>query len=165
MPPQRAGETRALADRAFTAEGRLSARHGNDAVSANFRWSHAPERDALELATPLGQTVAQLDGDAGHAAVRLPDGRNLEAADWTSLTERALGIPIPVLGLSAWVRGGPHAGSAFTTEPDTAGRVALLRQDGWEIVLDYGDASTVQPVRLRLTYPGVEIRLVVDRLE
>jgi len=166
VPVSPAPSVQALADVPFSADGRISARHGNDAVSANFRWEHTAARDQLELATPLGQTVAQLDGDASRAEVRLPDGRTLAATDWTALTERALGIPIPVVGLSAWVRGGPHGGSAFSTEPDGRGRISLLRQDGWEIVFDYADPPEARPSRLRMTYPGgVEIRLVVDRLE
>lgn len=166
VPVSPAPSVQALADVPFSADGRISARHGNDAVSANFRWEHTAAGDQLELATPLGQTVAQLDGDASRAEVRLPDGKTLAATDWTALTERALGIPIPVIGLAAWVRGGPHAGSAFSTESDGGGRIGLLRQDGWEIVFDYAGQPEARPSRLRMTYPGgVEIRLVVDRLE
>ena len=38
----------------FDIAGRLSARHGDDALTANFRWRHASGRDELELASPLG---------------------------------------------------------------------------------------------------------------
>lgn len=154
-----------LADRAFSASGRLSARHGSDAVAAGFQWQHAPPRDALELATPLGQTVARLSGDAAThmARVELADGRALEAPDWASLTERSLGFPLPVTGLAAWIRGGAHPGSPYSTELDDGGRVTLLRQDGWEIGFDYGEARL--PLRLRMTYPGVEVRIAVEHLE
>jgi outer membrane lipoprotein LolB len=48
----------------FELTGRLSARRGNDALSANFRWTHERQRDELDLSSPLGQTIARLSGDA-----------------------------------------------------------------------------------------------------
>lgn len=151
----------------FTADGRLSARHGKDAVSVNFVWKHAPPHDDISLSTPLGQILAELSGDAsvGYARVRRSDGRTLEADGWMALTERSLGFPLPVAGLAAWIRGGPHEGSPHSIEIDASGRPATLRQDGWEIIYDYADARALRPERLRLIYPEVEVRVVVDRLE
>src|ERR1700680_1987136 len=48
----------------FEVAGRLSVRHGSDAAAVNFRWRHGNERDELQLASPLGQTVAELSGDS-----------------------------------------------------------------------------------------------------
>jgi len=154
-----------VADVAFVAQGRLSARRGNDAVTAHFRWEHAPPRDAVRLTTPLGQGVAELEGDASvhRVRVRTAEGRELEAADWEALTARTLGFPLPVGGLAAWIRGGPHAASAHSVERDDAGRAGVLRQDGWEIVFAYADDEAALPRALTLRYADVEVRLVVDR--
>ena len=155
----------AFVDTPFVAEGRLSARHGRDAVAVHFAWSHQPPRDDLAVTSPLGQTVAELSGDAAIRRVeaRTADGRHAEAADWTTLTERALGFPLPVTGLAAWLRATPRAGAAYTVETDREGRVAVLRQDGWEVVYDYPEAGAKRPSRLRLTDPEFEIRVAVDR--
>ena len=163
--PPGGGNAPVLADRAFETEGRLTARHGNDAVTAHFRWVHAPPRDALELSTPLGQIVAELSGDsaAHEAEVRLSDGRSLRAGDWATLTQRALGFPLPVAGLASWVRGGAHADGPYQSETDARGRTTLLRQDGWEIVFDYADDSSETPMRMRMSYPDVEVRIALDR--
>lgn len=154
-----------FADLPFAADGRLSARHAGDAVAVHFTWRHDPPRDELIVTSPLGQTVAELSGDtaASRVQVRMADGRRAEAADWPTLTERALGFPLPVSGLAAWIRAEPRRGSAYAVEADDEGRVALLRQDGWEVVYDYADAAARTPLRVRVTYPEFEIRVVIDR--
>jgi len=153
-----------VADAPFALDGRLSARRDRDGVAASFSWIHAPPRDTLTVSTPLGQVIAELQGDASARRVTMTrnDGTKEEASDWTSLTERSLGFALPVEGLSAWARGGAHDGSPASHETDAAGRTSLLRQDGWEIAYDYEDASR-EPKRIRLTYPGVEVRIVADR--
>lgn len=163
--PLRSGNAPVVADRAFSAEGRITARHGADAVSARFRWTHDPPRDALELSTPLGQIVAELSGDtdARLAEVRLADGRTMQASDWTALTQRALGFPLPVTGLASWIRGGARAGAAFDSELDARGRATVVRQDGWEILFDYPDDASSSPLRMRMTYPDVEVRIALDQ--
>ena len=152
---------------AFTADGRLSARHAKEAVSVGFAWKHAPPRDDITLSSPLGQIVAELSGDASvhQAQVLLADGRKMEAEGFSALTERSLGFPLPVSGLAAWIRGGPHDGSPHEAVIGAAGRTDVLRQDGWEIFYDYADALAQRPERLRLIYPDVEVRVVIDRLE
>ena len=149
----------------FTAEGRLSARHGSDAATVHFSWTHRPPRDLLTVTSPLGQAIAELSGDtaAGRVDARTAEGRHDEAADWTTLTERTLGFRLPVEGLAAWIRAAPQADAAYSIETDREGRVSLLRQSGWEIVYDYADAASRRPGRLRITYPDLEIRMVIDR--
>lgn len=152
----------AVPDTPFEVAGRLSARRGNEGVAANFRWMHRPGRDELLLSTPLGQTLARLEGGDGGVRLEVPDGRNREANDWEALTAEILGAPVPVRGLAWWVRGMPHPRAPHSIERDARSRAAVLRQDGWEIVYDYADAGE-RPLRLRLAYPEVEIRLVLDQ--
>lgn len=112
--------------------------------------------------------LAKLEGGAGGVEVRLPDGRTQSAATWRELTERAFGVTIPVDGLAAWVRALPRAAAPFTVEHDNRGRVAILRQQGWEVNYAYADDGAKRPFRTSLSYPGaetVEVRVVVDRWE
>jgi outer membrane lipoprotein LolB len=150
-----------IADQPFQAAGRLSARYRSEGAAANFRWSHHPGRDELEFASPLGQTLARLSGDSTGVRLALPDGRTRQAEDWEALTSTVIGASLPVRGLAYWIRGAGHPASRYTIERDASARVAVLRQDGWEIVYDYG-ATAERPSRLRLSYPDTEIRLVVD---
>jgi len=145
--------------------GRLSARHDADAFAANFHWSHAADRDELDLASPLGQTVARLMGDARGVQLQTPDGKVETASDWTTLTSRGLGWALPVEGLAFWVQGAPRKGAPFTAEAGADGAPGVLRQDGWTIVYQAfaKDATGVsRPARMTLDYPGVELRLVID---
>jgi outer membrane lipoprotein LolB len=149
----------------FDIAGRLSARHGDDALTANFRWRHASGRDELELASPLGQMVALLSGDASNVRLQTADGRVSTASDWSALTAQGLGWPLPVNGLAFWIQGAPRPGPAFSTEMGDDGRVALLRQNGWTIVYHaYTQAAAAdsRPTRMTLSYPDVELRITVD---
>ncbi|HLX27591.1 MAG TPA: lipoprotein insertase outer membrane protein LolB [Casimicrobiaceae bacterium] len=154
-------------DVAFVLAGRMSARRGDNGVAGAFSWRHRPGHDEIELSTPLGQTLAQLQGDAQEASVRLQDGRTESAPTWQALTQEAFGVTIPVEGLAYWVRAVPRAKAAYSAERDATGRVSLLRQDGWDIAYSYADDDASRlPSRLALSYPGadpIQVRIVVDR--
>ncbi len=93
--------------------------------------------------------------------LRGSDGRREAASDWAALTERALGVPLPVAGLVAWIVAAPRADSAYSIEPDASGRTLVLRQDGWEIVYAYADDDAKLPARLQLSQADIEVRIAV----
>ena len=163
LPPAADREPPQVTDTGFEASGRLSARRGSDGITAGFEWLHTPLADAIGLATPLGQTLARLEGNADGAAIMLPDGKTSTARSFDALTEASFGVPLPVSGLAWWIRGAPRPGSAFAVERDARMRTSVLRQDGWEVVYDYPEAGAKRPSRLRLTDPEFEIRVAVDR--
>ena len=157
----------ALAAQATTFElaGRLSARRGNDALTANFRWMHEPQRDEFDLSSPLGQTIARLSGDASGVRLQTPDGRVETASDWAALTTRALGWPLPVEGLAFWIQGMPRDGVPAAVERASDGMPASLRQDGWSVVYQAFERSSdgvSRPQRLTLDYAEVELRIAID---
>jgi outer membrane lipoprotein LolB len=153
------------ADGPFAIDGRLSARRGSDAVAVAFAWSHTPPRDELVVSNPLGQTIAEMTGDASipRVEVRAADGRRDAASDWATLTERAVGFALPVEGLAFWAQGAPHANAPHAVEIDAAGRTGVLRQDGCEIVYAYRDDTARRPSLLRVTCHDLELRIVIDR--
>lgn len=153
------------ADAPFGIDGRLSARRGNEAISVSFAWMHAAPRDEFVITTPFGGSVAELSGDAStqRVEVRTADGRHEAASDWTTLTERIVGFPLPVAALAFWARGAPRVDAPHVVEIDGAGRVNVLRQDGCEIVYAYADSAARLPSRLRLLCHDLELRIVIDR--
>jgi outer membrane lipoprotein LolB len=162
------GEAISSVDAPFSIGGRISARRGDAAVAGNFAWTHDARHDAIDLATPLGQTLAQLSGNAQQVSVRLSDGRVDSAASWSALTHQAFGVTIPVDGLAWWIRALPRPQTRYDVERDASGRVSALRQDGWDVAYAYADDAARQPARATLRYPGadpIEVRVVVDRRE
>jgi outer membrane lipoprotein LolB len=156
FPPTRAS---------FEAAGRLSVRHGADALTANFRWRHDGDRDELDLVSPLGQTVARLSGGRGGVELRTADGRIATGADWAALTTRSLDWSLPVDGLAFWIQGAPRPGAPFESELSPDGTPSVMRQDGWTIVYQSfapDAAGVARPTRMMLSYPGIELRLAVD---
>lgn len=149
-------------DATFDASGRLSVRSPREAIAAQFAWAHEPDSDTIDLATPLGAMLARLTRTSAGAELELSGGRIEQAETFEVLAERALGAPLPVSGLAWWVRGAPRPGTEHTIERDAAGRATVLRQAGWEIVYGYADPTSKRPARLVLTYPEIEVRLVID---
>ena len=153
----------------FESAGRLSARHGSDGVAVHFTWTHARGNDVFDVATPLGQTVARLRGDATGIFVERPGEAPMQYPDWNALTQSVIGVALPVDGLVSWLQGAPSPAGASDLERDGAGRPLVLRQQGWEIVYSYADdAPAARPARLVMRYPAgetIEVRIVVDRFE
>ena len=149
---------------AFDASGRFSARHGPEAFAASFRWQHDADRDELEFSSPLGQIVATLSGSPGAVELKTADGRNLSAEDWRALTVRGLGWPLPVDGLIYWIQGMPREGDTAAVERDADGLPSVVRQDGWTIAYQAFSRSegVARPTRMTLSYPDVELRVVID---
>jgi len=149
-------------DAPFTLEGRLSARHGTDALTAHVDWRHAPGQDSITLASPLGQALAVMERTPQGVTLQAADGRSVAGESFDELTQSALGFPIPVEGLAFWARALAHPGSAYRAERDSAGRVQTLDQDGWAIVYVYADDAATLPRRVTLAYPDIELRMVID---
>ena len=84
------------------------------------------------------------------------------ASDVETLTEEVLGWRLPFAGLPDWVRGRAVAGEPSQSKLDRLQRLSELRQSGWLVQYDEYKGESATPVRLRLSRPQVEIRLVVD---
>lgn len=130
----------------FELSGRLAASFRDDAFTGNVNWRHAREGDELIISTPLGQGVARILRQGEAVMLTTADRREYRAADTELLTERVLGFRLPLEGLADWVRGRP---------------APALESRGWRIEVQERDAAG-RPVRLRLRYPGIELRLAVS---
>jgi len=153
-------ETRAPQDVAFDLSGRLAVRYGNEAFSGSLAWRHAPSADELLITSSLGAGVARLVREGDAIVLSTAEPREYRGRDAETLTQEVLGFRLPVAGLADWVRGRPGTG-ASAVQYGEDGRLRSLEQGGWAIeYLEYRDGL---PARMRLTYPGIELRLAVSQ--
>lgn len=147
----------------FELSGRIAVQYRDDAGSGNIAWRHGARDDELLLTTPFGQGIARLARTGDEITLTAQDGREFRAADAESLTERVLGFRLPLLGLADWVRGRPASAPApapTRQRADAAGRLAELEQSGWRI--EYLEYEGALPTRLKLNFPGLELRLAIS---
>ncbi|MES3024527.1 MAG: outer membrane lipoprotein LolB [Pseudomonadota bacterium] len=154
--------------------GRLSVNYQKDGnpetISVKFTWAQVPGRINLDLATPLGQTVAQISVTPDSATLTQANQAPRVAADIDSLTRQTLGWSLPVSGLRDWVQGyATDAGGArFAASP---ARHSVTTQDGWRLsFVSWQDPDAARPVPKRIdaersataTADALVIRIVLD---
>ena len=150
----------ALQDVQFELAGRLAASYRNEAFTGNLAWRHARDGDELLISTPLGQGIARIVRQGNVVTLTTPDGEQ-SADDAESLTEQTLGFRLPLAGLADWVRARPSPeGPPALADHGPDGKLARLQQSGWDIA--YQEYAGALPSRMRLTYPGIELRLAIS---
>lgn len=153
-PPTAAVPAPAISGPSFSLEGRLSVRQGEISHHVGINWRHDAASDEIFLTGPLGQGLARLTRDAAGARLLTADRQVLEAADWESLAERALGAHLPLSNLPRWLATVPHSGQ-FIPLPPTA------NLDGWRI--DVLEVVAGRPTLIDLHRDGIEARLRIDQ--
>ncbi|NYT65486.1 outer membrane lipoprotein LolB [Alcaligenaceae bacterium] len=155
-------------DKLFERVGRfaLSVQHANgkqDAVQGGFAWQDTGQQLKLDLANPLGSTLARVLVMANSAVLTRSNGSQQVASDPDALVELALGSPIPVSGLRDWLQGRAGAG-AVDQQLDDQGRVLSFVQSGWRVRLSRYDE--LGPALLQLNrndaLSDISVRLVVN---
>lgn len=160
---------RTPADRAHSGRFAVTTALGEqrESVSGRFSLEVRGPQQILELASPLGTTVARIEIEPGGARATGARLQEIRGADADALTEQLLGWPLPVSGLADWIEGRPVPQRVARIERD-GGRIVLLEQDGWTIRLPEYFESAARPRRLVLerpaaaNTPSVILRLIVD---
>ncbi|HVE90339.1 MAG TPA: outer membrane lipoprotein LolB [Burkholderiaceae bacterium] len=138
-----------------------------ESVSGRFSLEVRGAQQVLELASPLGTTVARIEIEPGGARAIGARMQEVRGADADALTEQLLGWPLPVSGLADWIEGRAVPQRVARIERD-GGRIGLIEQDGWTIRLAEYFENTARPRRLELerpaaaNTPSVTLRLIVD---
>ena len=156
-------------DRAYTGRFAVTTAFGEkrENISGRFNFEVRGPQQVLELASPLGTTVARIEIEPGGARATGAGMQEVRGADADALTEQLLGWRLPVSGLADWIEGRPVAQRAARLQRD-GDRVVLIEQDGWEIRLSEYFEGLSRPRRLALerpagpNAPSVLLRLIVD---
>ena len=145
----------------YEVSARLAARYRDEAFSGNLAWRHGRNSDEMLITSPLGAGVARIVREGDAVVLTTSEPRDYRAADAESLTEEVLGFRLPLGGLADWVRGRPSAQLPVANKESNAeGRLQSLEQGGWKI--EYLEYSGDLPSRMRLLYPGIELRLAIS---
>jgi outer membrane lipoprotein LolB len=128
------------------------------AMNAAFELEGNAKIGRLNLATPLGTTLAQVSWSPGRALLVTPQEQT-PYADLDSLTEKLLGERVPVGALFDWLRGRPWPAAA--SEMNLAPAVPGFRQLGWDVNLASFDDALV--LARRDQAPVVTVRAKLDR--
>jgi outer membrane lipoprotein LolB len=144
----------------FDLAGRLAVRYGNEAFSGNLAWRHAGGSDEMLITSPLGAGVARLVRQGDAIVLSTAEPREYRGSDAEALTQEVLGFRVPVAGLADWVRG-KAGGGATNVQRGDDGRLRSLEQGGWRI--EYLEYQGELPSRMRLSTPGIELRLAISQ--
>lgn len=145
----------------FDIAGRLGARYQSESFTGNLTWKHARDADELTISTPLGQGVARIARQGDAIVLATAEPREYRSTDAEAITERVLGFRVPLAGLADWVRARPSTESPAQAEYSPDGKLRTLAQSGW--MIEYQDYDGARPTRMRLVYPGIELRLAITR--
>ncbi len=153
-------------DAPFAFNGRVAIKHDGERQSAGLRWEHAAATDSILLLAPLGQTIASIQRNSQGVTLEA-SGKQYFAQNAESLTQKILGWELPLSGLRYWVTALPEPNSMADIQRDTNGQIAVLRQDGWEILYSQYASSTPNslPLRFVLQREHLEIRFIIDEWE
>ncbi len=144
----------------FELAGRIATRYRDEAASGNVAWRHARDSDELLITSPVGSSVARVVRTGSEVVLTTSDQREHRANDAETLTEQVLGFRLPLAGLTDWVRARTREGSQAAVVRSQDGRLQSLEQDGWRV--EYQEfREDGLPVRMKLNYPGIELRLAI----
>lgn len=137
---------------------------GQEAVQGGFAWHDTGRVLTLDLANPLGSTLARVTVEPGRATLLRSNGEREQAPDPDALVEKVLGSPMPVSGLRHWLQGRAAPGGVASAQKDGAGRLASFAQDGWRAQLSRYDALGPQLLQLNRNdaQRRISVRLVID---
>ena len=144
----------------FELTGRFAARYRDEAATGILAWRHRAAHDEVLLSSPFGQGLARISREGEAVTLVAGDDKRYSAADAETLTEQVLGFRLPLKGLAYWVRARPATDAPAAAEYAQDGRLLSLEQHGWRI--EYSSYEGARPTRLKLLYPGLELRLAIS---
>jgi outer membrane lipoprotein LolB len=159
----------ATPDRVHTGRFSAVATQGDrrESVSGRFSMEVRGDRRRIDLATPLGTTVARIEVGPEGASASGPGMQDARGPDADALAEQLLGWRLPVSGLADWIEGRPVPSRPARVEREGS-RLALIEQDGWTVRIAETFPASDRPRLIILERaasplaPGVVLRLVVD---
>jgi outer membrane lipoprotein LolB len=150
--------------RNFSLKGRIGVQMNGKGFSGPITWRHHAEYDLITLYSPLGNPVAIIEKNGDKITLTDSKGNAVNEDNLQSLTEKTLGWPLPLQGMTDWILGRPSAQQIQLQTRDSAGRLTKLKQENWDI--DYQAympyADVVLPQKLHLRRIEANVKLVIE---
>lgn len=149
----------------WSAEGKFALRTPDQSESASLRWYQTGVITRLQLSGPLGAAATTLYSNGRTLEIR----RGEELSTWDLTDTRALqretGWDLPLQALPHWIKGLPAPDidiQDIQMGPDSA-RIAILKQDNWEIRYEaYAQFNDITlPTRLHIQRDDTTVRLII----
>ncbi len=150
----------------FALTGRLGVMTNPKGFSGRVAWQHMPEKDNIDVFSPLGGKVANIIKTNDEVVLTNSKDEHIAAPDTETLTEETLGFRLPLNGLSYWAIGRPsNAGLVEYVTWDESGRINRLKQNGWDIQYqDYEfNEGYFLPKKIVLRTDELIIKLIVEK--
>ena len=175
-PPPVADATRLLGLAGWEARGRIAVRRDGERPEggqAGLEWRQGGAVSTVALRGPFGTGGYELESGPGGLTLRTAGGDTVRREPDPAAAERWLtetvGWSFPVGSVRYWLLGVADPARPADAEPDAEGRLARLRQAGWEIAYPEYRATGGFWLPRRLTLTGAEanatvrVRIVIDR--
>tara|TARA_B100000686_G_scaffold132216_1_gene139152 strand:+ start:5628 stop:6302 length:675 start_codon:yes stop_codon:yes gene_type:complete len=150
----------------FELIGRVLAQGKDRVFTGGVRWSHANTDDNIQLLSPFGQTLVEINSNKDSASLTTSKNKTYRASNVEELTKQVMGWQLPILGLQYWVHGVNSPKTGSEVDWDENGQIIEIRQDGWIITYtDHYSSQLIQtssPRILVLERSDIKIKLVID---
>lgn len=149
----------------FTVQARVSS--GVLGPKGSLHWRQRPDDFEMRVSGPLGANAMTLTGNDAAVEIRTAAER-FSTTDPERLLREQLGWTFPLRQLRWWALSLPAPSSDAELELDPAGRVLVLKQDGWTLEFDEyqpverGAGPIDLPRRFQFANGKATIKVVVD---
>ncbi|MFV8571734.1 lipoprotein insertase outer membrane protein LolB [Marinobacter sp. SBS5] len=149
--------------------GKLAVKQPSDSGTAVINyWQQRNESYELALSSSfLGLGSTQLKGVPGYIHLTMPNGDSYQSSEPEKLIQAATGWQLPIDNLTWWIKGLPAPDGDFRLLFDEQNKLAILKQDGWEIRYDrwhpFVETLPELPARITALKGDKRVRVVISR--
>jgi len=127
----RAGTVRQI--NSWEVKGKLAVSTDQRGGNANIIWQRSGEKHYINMYGPFGGGRVILTDDESGAKLRDNNKKVYVGKNAEEVLRRAAGWRVPFAAMQYWILGIPAPAGKFVKSLDDYGRLASLRQGGWEI--------------------------------
>lgn len=143
--------------------GKIGIITAQNSGSATINWQENHGHYLIALSGPFGAGALKLTGQPGNVTLETANGQKMTANTPEQLLANAWGWQLPVSYLAYWVRGLPAPDVAADKQFDTAGRLKVLTQQGWQVTyLDYSQVGSLDlPAKIAISSPALKTKIII----